>query len=276
MTGVPSINFHRFIRFCIILGAGLILLVMLNIATGSLSFPWRHLAEIIHPDGESTSRLHRLENPHPRAVAGVLGGLSGRGRTAVAGLFSQSHCRNPTFWASLPETRSWSPWSCDHPRPGLTALTPYITTLAAFVGAYAVMLVVIAISRKVRGGVTLLIIGLMMGYLCYAVTGVLTALAEKEKIKGFVLWQMGSFSGFKWTEIYILLIGGGAILFFIYTLSKPLNAFLLGEEYAASMGVNISRFRHPDPAFLLRPDGNDHLHGRPGAFIGLAVPHMAP
>jgi iron complex transport system permease protein len=149
-----------------------------------------------------------------------------------------------------------------------------MSTLAAFVGAYGAMAVVMTIAGRVKNAVTLLIVGLMMGYLCHAVTSVLMAFAEKEKIKGFILWQLGSFSGFRWCEIQIMLLVGGGICVLVYALAKPLNAFLLGEAYAASMGVNIRVFR------LLVLMSSCALAGMitsvagPVAFVGLAVPHM--
>jgi iron complex transport system permease protein len=157
----------------------------------------------------------------------------------------------------------------------MTIISPFVTTLAAFIGAYAVMMVVVAIAYRVKSGITLLIVGLMMGYLCHAITSILTALAEKEKIKGFVLWQLGSFSGFGWDEIWMLLIFGGLVLALIYFLSKPLNAFLLGETYAASMGVNIRRFRILILLCACALAGMITSVAGPVAFIGLAVPHMA-
>ena len=101
------------------------------------------------------------------------------------------------------------------------------------------------------------------------------ALAEKEQSKGFVLWQLGSFSGFKWAEIQVLLLCGGLILALIFFLSKPLNAFLLGEEYAASMGVNIRRFRILILLAACALAGMITAMAGPVAFVGLAVPHMA-
>jgi iron complex transport system permease protein len=115
----------------------------------------------------------------------------------------------------------------------------------------------------------------MMGYICSSVTAIFTALAEKEKIKGFVLWELGSFSGFKWVEVWIMLVLGGLLVLAVFLLSKPLNAFLLGEEYAATMGVSIRRFR----IFILLAAsslaGLVTATAGPVAFIGLAVPHMA-
>jgi iron complex transport system permease protein len=143
------------------------------------------------------------------------------------------------------------------------------------VGAYGVMIIVVTIASKVKSGITLLIVGLMMGYLCHAVTSVLTALAEKQQIKGFVLWQLGSFSGFKWDEIYLLMIVGGLLMVGVFLLSKPLNAILLGEEYALSMGINIRLFRMSILLCACALAGMITAMAGPVAFIGLAIPHMA-
>jgi iron complex transport system permease protein len=107
------------------------------------------------------------------------------------------------------------------------------------------------------------------------VTSILTALAEKETIKGFILWQMSSFSGFKWIEVWIMLVAGGLMLVGAYLMSKPLNALLLGKDYAASMGVSIRRFRMLILLLASSLAGLVTAMAGPVAFIGLAVPHMA-
>jgi len=94
------------------------------------------------------------------------------------------------------------------------------------------------------------------------------------KVKGFVLWQLGSFSGFRWTEIYLLLIAGGFVMLLIFLLSKPLNAILLGEEYAMSMGINIRLFRMLILFCACALAGMVTAMAGPVAFIGLAIPHM--
>jgi len=99
--------------------------------------------------------------------------------------------------------------------------------------------------------------------------------AEEKKLKGFVLWQMGSFSGFCWDEVYLVGVMGGVLLFGVYLLCKPLNAFLLGEDYAKSMGVNIMLFRFLIVTFSSALAGMVTAFAGPVAFIGLAVPHMA-
>lgn len=257
---------------------GLLLLIFMavNIMMGSVRISLPELMDILlQHDISSTKGFIIWKIRIPRAIAAALGGAY----LAVAGLLLQVFFRNPivgpfilgissgaTLFVSIVMLTSLT--------LGLTVLNPFMCTLAAFAGAYGTMLIVLSIATRVKNGVTLLIVGLMMGYLCHAVTSVLVAFAEKEKIKGFVLWQLGSFSGFKWSEIEIMLIGGGAILLLVYFLAKPLNAFLLGEDYAASMGVNIKLFRMLILLSACALAGMVTSVAGPVAFVGLAVPHM--
>jgi iron complex transport system permease protein len=260
-----------------LLGGLTVILLTTNIGIGSVSFsPEQIWQALIQPDAGSTMSTIIWKIRIPRAIAAVLGGAF----LAVSGLLLQVYFRNPIVGPFILGISSGATVMVSFVMlttltVGMTVLSPFMTTIAAFAGAYGVMLIVVAVASRVKSGITLLIVGLMMGYLCHAVTSVLTALAEKEKIKGFVLWQLGSFSGFKWSEIGILLIFGGLVLLLIYLLSKPLNAFLLGETYAASMGVNIRRFRVLILLCACALAGMITSMAGPVAFIGLAVPHMA-
>ncbi len=252
-------------------------MMILNIGIGSIEYSPQEIRQILFtrtsdPVAHSIIWNIRL----PRAVAAVFGGAY----LAAAGLLLQIFFRNPIvgpyiLGISSGATLMVSFVMLTSVTVGITIFQPFMNTLAAFIGAYAVMMIVLAIASKIRGIITLLIVGLMMGYLCGAVTAILTALAEKEKIKGFVLWQLGSFSGFKWDEIGLLLFVGGAVLVLLFLQSKPLNAFLLGEEYAASMGVNIKRFRMLILLCACLLAGMVTSMAGPVAFIGMAVPHMA-
>jgi iron complex transport system permease protein len=212
----------------------------------------------------------------PRTLATVVGGAS----LAVSGLLLQVYFRNPIvspfiLGISSGATLAVSLVMLTTFGIKLTIATPFLFTIAGCVGSYAVMLLVVTIAARIQSGTTLLVVGMMIGYVCSAVVSIITALAERDKLKGFMLWGMGSFSGFKWNELIIMFLLGGALLLSIHILAKPLNAFLIGEDYAASMGVNIRRFR----IFILLASSSlaglvTSLVG-PVAFIGLAVPHMA-
>ncbi len=277
LPGLTPLSFHRPMVVFTFLGSLTLLLMIFNIGIGSVYFSpaevWR---AIVAPEANATAGAILWKIRIPRAIAAILGGAF----LATSGLLLQVYFRNPIvgpfiLGISSGATVMVSLVMLTTLTVGMTVLSPFMTTIAAFIGAYSVMMIVVAVASRVKSGITLLIVGLMMGYLCSAVTAVLTALAEKEKIKGFVLWQLGSFSGFKWSEIGIMFFCGGLILVFIYLMSKPLNAFLLGETYAASMGVNIRRFRVLILLFACALAGMITSVAGPVAFIGLAVPHMA-
>lgn len=258
------------------LGLFALLMLLLNIGIGSVSFsPARIIDIVLHPDSSTASAII-WDIRIPRALGAVMGGVF----LAISGLLLQVYFRNPIvgpyiLGISSGATVMVSLVMLTTLTVGFTVLNPYMCTLASILGAYGVMSLILVIASRVKSGITLLIVGLMMGYLCSAVTAVLTALAEKEKIKGFILWELGSFSGFKWSEISMLALVGGALLVLVFALSKPLNAFLLGEEYAASMGVNIRRFRVLILMSACALAGMVTAVAGPIAFVGMAVPHMA-
>ncbi|MCD6561741.1 MAG: iron ABC transporter permease [Deltaproteobacteria bacterium] len=249
----------------------------LNIMLGSINISFSELFRIIHThDTVTTNGFIVWKIRIPRTIAAVIGGAY----LSVSGLLLQVFFRNPIvgpfiLGISSGATLIVSVVMLTTLSLGFTALAPFLTTLSALAGAYATMAVVLLIAAKVKNAITLLIAGLMMGYLCHAVTSVLVAFARQENLKMFVLWQLGSFSGFKWSEIRILFIFGGLILVLVYALSKPLNAFLLGEAYASTMGVNIRVFRFLIIFCSCALAGMVTAAAGPVAFIGLAVPHMA-
>ncbi|WP_337996800.1 iron ABC transporter permease [Oleispirillum naphthae] len=267
---------RRFLVFCG-LAALVAALMLANVRIGSVAYPVARLWEaLLHPGAADDAGFILWNIRLPRAIAAVLGGAF----LATSGLLLQVYFRNPIvgpfiLGISSGATVMVSLVMLTTLGLGFAVFSPYLNTIAACLGAYGVTFLVAAIAGRVKNGVTLLIVGLMTGYLCGAVTAILTALAEKERIKGFVLWQLGSFSGFKWVEIEVLVLLGGALLGGIYLMSKPLNAFLLGEDYAASMGVNIRRFRVLILLLASSLAGLVTAMAGPVAFVGLAVPHMA-
>ncbi|MDR0548830.1 MAG: iron ABC transporter permease [Deltaproteobacteria bacterium] len=260
-----------------VLGALTLALLAINLGVGSLSYSLNEIIHVLtHPNEKSQLATIIFKVRLPRTLAAAMGGAY----LAASGLLLQVYFRNPIVGPYILGVSSGATLmvSLVMLTPlgfRLTHATPFLTTIAGCLGAYGVTILVVALAAKVRSGATLLIVGLMMGYLCGSATSILTALAEKEKIKGFVLWGMGSFSGFKQVEILILAVFGGSLVLAIYLLSKPLNAFLLGEDYAASMGVNIRRFRLFILAAASSLAGLVTAMAGPVAFIGLAVPHMA-
>lgn len=146
--------------------------------------------------------------------------------------------------------------------------------LGAFLGAMAVMAIILFLSTIVRGYVTLLIAGIMVGYLSSSAISLLNFFSTAEGVKSYLVWGMGSFSGVTMAQMplfaSIILLG----LMFSLMLAKPLNTLLLGQRYAENLGVNVKRLRF----FLLLITGLltavVTAYCGPVSFIGLAVPHV--
>jgi iron complex transport system permease protein len=148
-------------------------------------------------------------------------------------------------------------------------------SIAAIVGALAVMSLILWVSQKVRDNVTLLIIGVMIGYLATAIIGVLKFLSPEEDVKAFVVWGLGSFSRVSGDEMVLFVVLMCVLLPLACLLVKTMNLLLLGERYAANLGLNIRRSR----MLVIISSGVlvaiVTAYCGPIMFIGLAVPHLA-
>jgi iron complex transport system permease protein len=265
------------ILFLILISSS-ILVFLMNIGLGSVKIGVDQVARILlgQDIGNEMYWSVIMKIRLPRAIAAVSGGAS----LAVAGLLLQIFFRNPIVEPFVLGISSGSTMVVGlivlgGLHLGFKSITPYVMFGGAFAGALMVMLVVIIVARKVKNIVTLLVVGLMAGYLCSAVTGILIAFAEKEKLHNFIMWTMGSFSGFTWTQVYVVSAISIVFLIAAYLMCKPLNAMLLGEKYAKSMGVGIKKFRILIVLISSVLTAAITAFAGPIAFIGLAVPHIA-
>ncbi|SHJ60127.1 iron complex transport system permease protein [Hathewaya proteolytica DSM 3090] len=251
---------------------------ILCIAMGSVRIGAR---EVVHTllegaGGDSTYNTIIWSIRFPRAIASIIGGCS----LAAAGLLLQIFFKNPivepyvlgvssgaTLFVALVMLGGFS--------LGITSMSSFAMFLGAFCGSLVVMVIVILFASRVKNVVTLLVIGMMTGYICSGVTSILTVFADKEKIKGFSIWTMGSFGGFTWEQVKVLCIIAIPALLLSMFLVKPLNAFLLGEEYAKSMGINIKLFRISVVTIASLLAAAVTAFAGPVGFIGLAVPQIA-
>ena len=263
--------------FLILLGVT-ILVFFLNIAIGSVGISLPEVGRIIlnniQDDSINSTIVWTIRLP--RSLAAVMGG----GAIAVAGLLLQIFFRNPivdsyVLGVSSGSTLFIALFMLGGMTFGLSTLSPYYIFFGAFLGAIIVTAIILLFAYRVHSVVTLLVIGLMIGYLCSAATGILITFADHEKIKGFVVWTMGSFAGFTWERVKVLYLLGLPVLFLAFIISKPLNAFLLGEDYAKSMGVNIKLFRIFIITISSVLTAIVTAFAGPVAFIGMSVPHIA-
>lgn len=260
----------------------IVVLFALNICCGSVSIPLGDVAAILS-GGEVPRESWRfivLESRLPQAVTATLCG----GALAVCGLMLQTVFRNPLADPSIFGISSGAGLgvalvmlaSGGSIVAGSYTLYGFVAVLTgAFVGAAAVMALILLFSTIVRDSVMLLIVGIMVGYVASSAISLLSFFATEEGVKSYLVWGMGSFGGVSNGQLPLLVPAVIVALICSLALIKPLNALLLGEQYAENLGVGIVRTR----TFLLLVTGlltavTTAFCG-PVSFIGLAVPHIA-
>ena len=221
-----------------------------------------------------------LQNRLPQALTAMLCGAS----LAVSGLMLQTAFRNPLAGPSIFGINSGASLGValvmlllgGSITAGSFSLTGFVAVLvAAFVGAMAVMALIMFFSTIVKNNVMLLIIGIMIGYIASSAISLLNFFATEEGVQSYMVWGLGNFGGVTMQQMpafaSVTILGLIAAMLLI----KPLNALLLGEQYAENLGINTKRVRN----YLLFVTGvltavSTAFCG-PVAFIGLAVPHIA-
>lgn len=147
-------------------------------------------------------------------------------------------------------------------------------TLAAMMGAVGVMSIIVFLSQRVRNNVTLLIVGVLIGYIASAIIGVLKFFSSEEDIRAYVIWGLGSFARVTGGQVYVFVGLMAVVLPFTFLLVKPLNMLLLGERYAVNLGLNLRRAR----LFIILSASVliaiVTAYCGPIMFLGLAVPHI--
>lgn len=215
-----------------------------------------------------------------RLPQGLTALVAGAG-LAVGGLVMQTVFRNPlagpsvmgvSSGASLGVAVALLAW----PLGGWLGLPlDLVLLLAAIGGALGVLALVMAADRRVGDASTLLIIGLLIGFLCASLITVLEAMAPSAQVHGFVLWGMGSFAGVPMERLAWLALPVAAAVLLVLLKARPLNALLLGEEYALTMGVHAHRVRKRLLWLTGLLAGAITAFCGPVAFIGLITPHLA-
>lgn len=145
---------------------------------------------------------------------------------------------------------------------------------AAIIGAMAVMLLIIAISQRIRGNVILLIIGVMIGYIANAIIGVLKFFSNDEDIRAYVIWGLGSFAKVSSEQAYTFFIIMLILIPISFLLIKTLNLMLLGDGYARNLGLNIKQARLYTIISSCLLTAIVTAYCGPIIFLGLAVPHL--
>ncbi|MCL2409077.1 MAG: iron ABC transporter permease [Oscillospiraceae bacterium] len=276
----PSIETERIARrriLFIVLLLGVAVIFCLNIAMGSVNVPLPDVVRTLF-GREIESSVHEsiiMRIRLPRTLATLAGGAC----LAISGLMLQIFFGNPIVEPYVLGISSGSIMFVSIVMLGgvtfgFNILSPLFMFIGSLIGAFIVMLAVVFAAGKVKSIVTLLVIGIMIGFLAGSVRSILTAFADLETVGRLTLWTMGSFSGFTWQQVRILLAITGVFSLAAILMSKPLNALLLGEKYAVSMGVGIRFFRIAIIVIASVLTAALTAFAGPISFVGLAVPHM--
>ena len=275
-----SVPLHNTLISTGIIAAGVVLFVM-NLCFGSVSIPMKDIVNAVFGGESSTYRAIILDYRLPQAITALLAGIG----LSVSGLLMQTLFRNPLADPSLLGISSGSSLGVAlvvllGTATGLSVSTlalwsTFGVTVAAFLGAFAVLLLILALSSRLRSMVSLVLVGIMIAYIAGSVTDILKFFSQKEGLHSFVIWGMGSFSNVSKAQLpffaIAVLVGSvGSFLLF-----KTLNLLLLGERYAENLGVNIKR----SSMLIIMVSGFltaiITAFCGPIAFLGLAVPHIA-
>ena len=259
-----------------------VVLFALNLMLGSVAIPFTEFKNAVLGGDSSTYRAIILDYRLPQAITALLAGIG----LSVSGLLMQTLFRNPLADPSLLGISSGSSLGVAliillaGSFGGISVSTMALwstfgVTLAAFVGAFLVLLLILALSSRLRSMVSLVLVGIMIAYIAGSVTDILKFFSQKEGLHSFVIWGMGSFSNVSKVQLpfFAITVVVGTVGAFL--LFKTLNLLLLGERYAENLGVNIRR----SSMLIILVSGFltaiITAFCGPIAFLGLAVPHIA-
>lgn len=275
-----AIKWRRILVALVMVFAGCFLL---NVSLGSVSIPFPNLASFFigQGSGEASWDVIMANFRVPKALTATLAGSA----LGVSGLQMQTLFRNPLAGPYVLGISSGAGLGVaiaiflGFYLGGFLELTgigrSWLLVASAGLGALGVLGIIVLAAARIKDSVSLLIVGLMFGAAASAVVSILQFFSQAENIQAFVVWSFGSLGSLSWDElsVYIPVIVTGLISSLL--LSKPLNALLLGENYAQSMGLNLKKIRLLIILNTAVLAGTVTAFCGPIAFFGVALPHLA-
>lgn len=262
-------------------GGVLLLIFILNLSFGTIKIPFGKVVAILLGDTEIKQSWQYIVLNYrlPKAVVAILVGVA----LSVSGLLMQTLFRNPMAESYVLGISSGAGLGVALVILGSSLLptvlvsiftSSYGIVLVSVLGSFFLLLLVLFVSNRVRNTVTVLIVGIMFGSFANALVSILTFLSSAEQLKRYTLWTLGSLGNITWDMIGIfagcIFVGLCGSLLAV----RSLDAFLLGDNYASSMGINILKSRNYIILITSLLAGASTALVGPIAFIGLAVPHI--
>ena len=251
----------------------LLALTVWNINAGSVHIPVREILRILF-GGESENAVIVRNVRLPRIVSALVLG----GALALSGFLLQTFFRNPIAGPFILGMSSGAKLVLSLTLIGFLSagitVGSFSLIAAAFLGAMLSMGLVLLISLRAKRMSILIICGVMIGYICSAVTDFVITFADDQNIINLHHWSLGSFSGMSWENVGVMSLVVLPALVLAFLLSKPISAYQLGEVYASNMGVNVRLFRIALILLTSVLSACVTAFAGPISFVGVAVPHL--
>ena len=262
------------------LGVLILLFLVLDVAWGSVSIPLDAVIDALMGRSEETTYSYLILHFRlPKAVTALFAGAG----IAVAGLQMQSLFRNPLADTSILGINSGAGVGvavytmASVLFPGLSSLALGANTwgiiIASCLGSLTILLVISVVATRVRDMISVLIIGVMVGFLASSVISILQFFSSQEMLKTYLIWSFGSVST-TWRQLTFMLPIVSLALLGSLLMPKQMNALLLGESYARSLGVDLVAVRYLLITITSVLTGCITAFTGPIAFLGLAVPYL--
>ncbi|MBR1822054.1 MAG: iron ABC transporter permease [Clostridia bacterium] len=273
-----SDTFRRRSRYQLVfllLAAALVAIAVLNVNVGSVAIPVGEIARILlrrATDSTQYSIIWKIRLPRILMAALLGGGLS------LSGFLLQTFFGNPIAGPFVLGISSGAKMVvaltmiCFLQR--FSRVSSWTLIAAAFAGSLLAVGFILLLSRRLKHMAVLLVAGIMIGYICSAVTDFIITFAEDADIVNLHGWSQGSFSGMSWENVGVAAAVVGAAALAAFMLAKPIGAYQLGEAYAQSMGVNVRAFRVALILLSSVLSATVTAFAGPISFVGIAVPHL--
>lgn len=275
MEGAAKNRWARCLIAMVVMAVLLILLMLLNIGLGSVQISLSDiLGTVFQGSSGETAEDIIWKIRLPRMLAGVFLG----GALALSGFLLQTFFNNPIAGPYVLGISSGAKLTVAIVMVSMLgahrSVSSAMLIIAAFVGAMLSMGFVLLVSQKVHRASMLIVSGVMIGYICSAITDFIITFADDASIVNLHNWSRGSFSGIAWGDVSVMAIVVVITSLVVFLLSKPISAYQLGESYAQNMGVNIKAFRFVLVLLSSILSACVTAFAGPISFVGIAGPHL--
>lgn len=265
----------RYSAVFLFLMALLCVITVLNINSGSIDISLKEIVSILFlKKGDATASTIVWDIRLPRILMAALLG----GALSLAGFLLQTFFNNPIAGPFILGISSGAKMFVAvvmiYFLERLGKVSSFAMVVAAFAGSMVSIGFVLLLNKKIKAMSTLLIGGIMIGYICSAVTDFIVTFADDSDIVNLHGWSLGSFSGMNWDNFSMAVVIVGITFLLTFLLAKPIGAYQMGEAYAQSMGVNIRFFRVILILLSSVLSACVTAFAGPISFVGIAVPHL--